>query len=247
MRHWNRLFLIGVAALLALVLFFGASFGWYYFFIFPVVIISLFVGMYLYRQSEKDKKEQLKKSARFAKEDVEAEKWIEATFAPRVLSFIKVKLWLLIAYSFFFVTITSFLWSYLSFGLPQALRNLTYTVVMFALFLSYVLIFPAIFSYIEKLLPKNWQSLPLGNWAQAYVFLFPISFLFYLLFPFDTIAKDLITKVSSLPLFFVVYSFSFLVLYSMIYFYEQIHAEDQKNLEDNLQKMLAEKENRREN
>ena len=245
MKHWNRLFLIGVAALLALVLFFGASFGWYYFFIFPVLVISLFLGMYLYKQSQKNQEEQLKKRAKFAKEDVEAEKWVESTFAPHVLSFIKVKLWLLIIYSFFFVAITSFLWSYLSFGYGQAVKNLSYTVVMFVLFLSYVLIFPAIFSFFERLLPKNWRMLPLGNWAQAYVFLFPVSFLFYLLFPFDTIASDLINKISSLPLFFVVYSFSFLVLYSMIYFYEQIRAEDQKNLEDNLQKLLAEKESKK--
>lgn len=242
MRYWNYLLIICIVALAAFVLLIGANLGWYYFFIFPVLVISLFVGVYLYKQAEHDKEEQMKRGARFAKEDIDAEKWMKESFAPSVLSYIKVRMWFLIAYSFFFVTIAAFLWSYMSFGLLQALKNLVYTVIMFVLFLSYILLFPHAFAYIEKLLPKKWQTIPLGNWTQAYVFLFPVSYLCYLLFPFDTIASELMGKITSLPIFFVIYCFSFLILYTLVYLYEQIHDEDQRVLEDNMRQLLTEKE-----
>lgn len=240
MGFWNKLLVVLTVLCFCFSLFLGSTFGFTSLFIFPVLFISAYVAYYLYQQIGKDEEEQLKKGMGYAVEEVEAENWLNNFFAPKTLIYLKMRRRLIISYSFLFVSIASFFWSYLNYGLLIAIRNFVYAGILFWLFVVYVLTAPMVADEIAKFLPFRPKQHIFNDWWQAFFFLFPITFFIYLLFPYDTIISSFPSKLTSFLMFTVVYSLSFLCLYCMVYLYEQMQADDKKRLEKDVKKILDE-------
>lgn len=207
-------------------------------FFIPMLAIAFFAGFYMYKQSIKDDEEIIKKGLKYVAEDVEAEKWVKNSFAPDTLTYIKANRWIVIMYSFLFVIIVLFFWGYLTNGLLVAIRNLAYGGILFWTFIMYVLIMPGIFKQGERILPKKYRNILKNDWISGYFFLLPITFLIYLLFPYETLQTELLYKLASLPIFWAVYSSFFLCMYCIITLSKSIQEEEQKELEKKVKKMI---------
>jgi hypothetical protein len=242
MKYIKQLLIFLVVGILGFVIFYALTEGLSYLFLFPLLFLSLFLGYYLYGQWQADESANMEKGIQYAIEDVEAEKWVKNIFAPHTLSTIKKKHWAVLLYSFLLISIASFTWSYLSFGLQIAIRNFSYGSFLFWVFVAYAFGAQSFFLLIYRMLPKKLQGFLSGDWERAYFFLFPISFVIYLLYPYDLIWKQLLTKISSFPLFLLVYTFVFLALYSLIYLVEDMQRDEEKHLQKEVEKLLRESE-----
>ncbi len=238
MHYRSRGIISFIVFLLVFILFYGATLGLYFIFLFPFLAISLYLSFYLYKQTQKDNEERIKKGIHYAVEDIEAEKWIKTSFAPEALIYIKTKKWTFILYSFLFVSVASFIWGYIDKGLSTSIRNFTYAGVVFWFSVLYVFIASIAFSHLLKFLPKTMKRFFGNDWGRGYIFLFPITYLVYVIFPYETTQAQLLGKLSSLPLFLTIYTFSFLCLYCVVYMYRDIQDEEEKILKRNVKKLL---------
>ena len=241
MKYVKQSLVFFVIVLLGFVLFYAITEGLTSLFLFPLLFLSLFLGYYLYQQWQEDESRNLEKGVRYAVEDIEAEQWIKNVFAPHTLSTVKRKQFTILVYSFLLIGAAAFAWSYLSFGLETAIRNFAYGAFLFWLFVAYVFGGQFLFLRIVRGLPKKVQVFLSGDWERAYFFLFPISFVIYLFYPFGFISKQLWSKLFSLPVFFLVYTFVFLALYSLIYLVEDIQKDEEKKLEKEVEQLLDER------
>jgi hypothetical protein len=129
------------------------------------VIIALIACFYLYKRYEKDKEEELDKTARFAVEEVEAEEWLNQDFTPLVLHFIKKHLWEIIIVSALLLWNAVFLWSFQLFGFDIAIKNGLIAEGLFFLCVGYTLLFLNLGKFIKN------------NWLFAYLLLLlPVIF-----------------------------------------------------------------------
>src|SRR5205807_1272956 len=147
----------------------GFSYQYSNLFFIPMLAICFFLAFYLNKQAEKEDIERLKNSLQYAEEDMKAEKWVKDSFAPDTLTYIKANRWFIIIYSFIFIAVVAFLWSYLTNGFMIALRNFAYAGVLFWSFVLYVLIAPSIFEILYKALPKSLQYLFNTDWMRGYI------------------------------------------------------------------------------
>lgn len=207
-------------------------------FFFPMLAIAFFVSFYLYKESAKDDEERLKKGLTYIAEDMEAEKWIKNSFAPDTLTYIKANRWIVIVYSFIFLLVVTFLWSYLTSGFLPALRNFAYAGILFWSFIMYVLLSPYLYDFVENLIPKKIRRIFNNDWVRGYIFLLPITFFVYVLFPYETVKEQFLFKFSSFPLFFFIYSTFFVCVYCLFSIYVSIRDEEKKQLEKEVKKMI---------
>lgn len=242
MKYVNQFLLLVVLGLFGFVLFYSFTGGLYYLFVFPILFLCTFLAYYLHKQMEEDDKARVERGIDYAVEDADAEKWVKDSFAPDTLSYIKTNRWSIVIYSFLVVGIAAFAWSYLSYGFWTAVANFAYASVVFWMFLLYVLVMPVLFDLVLHLFPKSWQRGLSGDWERGYFFLFPISFVIYVFYPFHDVLGKVQGKLFSFPIFFLIYTFVFLALYCMVYLYEQMQEEDEKRVEKQLKKMMSEEE-----
>lgn len=210
-------------------------------FFIPMLTIAFFLSYYLYKQGAKEDEERLKKRLKTVQEDMDAEKWIKESFAPDTLLYIKANRWIVVLYSFFFILIVTFLWSYLTNGFLIALRNFAYAGVLFWTFVMYVLIFPIIIESFQHHLPKKLLLFSKNDWARGYIFLFPISFILYVLFPYEALQTEFLHKLVSLPVFFLMYTALFLCTYSIVYIFHDLQEENEHKIQEEVKKAIHEK------
>lgn len=240
MKYFKKSLLTVIVVFFSIVLFFGFTEGLYYLFLFPTLALTFFICFYLYRQNEQDAEETIKQSLQYSKEDAEAEKWIKHSLAPQTLIKLKANRWQVILYSAILFLGVTFLWSYLSNGLTIAIRNISYAGGLFGLFVIYLLAMPHAFVTIHKLLPKKMQKHINGDWERGYIFLLPITFLIYLLYPFTDLTAEVVSKITSFPIFFLIYSSFFICVYCITYMYQDIRREEEKQLKKSVKDMLQE-------
>lgn len=241
MKSLKKSLLTIIVVFFGLVLIYGFTDGnLYYLFLFPVLALSFFLFLYLYRQSQIDSEERIKKSTHYALEDKEAEQWIKTSLAPDTLQAIKRKRGAVIIYSAVFFLGIFFLWSYLSNGLLIAIRNVAYAGGLFGIFLLYLITVPYLFQWIHTLIPHTIRKFINGDWERGYIFLLPITFLIYLLYPFTDVSTQLFTKLASFPVFFLVYTSFFICAYCIVYMHHDIHKDDEKRLKKEVKEMLKE-------
>lgn len=240
MKYLNKLLLIFVIVLFGIVLFFGFSGGWSYIFIFPVLIVFGFTFYYFSKQLQREEKERLEKNVKLVAEEIEAEKWMQDSFVPRVMVYGYKKRWTIIIYGFIFLSGAYFLWEYVNYGLIEAIRAFINAGILFWFFILYVFAAPKIFKSFLKFLPiVNMEKKPfvfLGNkhlseWGRAYFFLLPVSFAIYFLYPLETLKEHFWDKLITFPVFFLVYTFAFLSLCSIVFVNKDIQDEERKRLE----------------
>lgn len=242
MKSLKKSLLTILVVFLAIVLFFGfTEQRLVYLFLFPILALSLFLFLYLYRQNQLDDEKRIIKSAAYAIEDKEAEVWIKKTLVPDTLQLIKAKRWPVIFYSILLFLIIFFLWSYLSYGLLVAIRDLSYAGALLGIFVIYTLLMPHVFAFLHRFVPKRLKRLINGDWERGYIFLLPITFILYILYPFLAFNEQILAKITTFPLFFVIYSSLFLCIYCITYMYQDIHKEEEKEIKAEIKETLKEK------
>jgi hypothetical protein len=239
-RYWKKIIFTIIIVVVVLFLIAGIPEGSAMLFFFPMLAITFFVSFYLYKQSAQEEEERLQKGLQYIAEDIKAEKWIKTSFAPDALTYIKANRWMIILYSFLFLLSVTFLWSYLTSGFLIALKNFAYAGILFWTFIMYILIAPYGFSLFENILPKSIRRYFKGDWGQGYIFLLPITFYVYLLFPYETLKTELANKISMFPFFFVIYTSFFICIYCIVTLYQSIQQDEQKRLDQNAKKIMKE-------
>jgi len=234
MKYLKNFLLFFVIILVFITIYLAVTEGWSSFFFFPILIIVGYTVFYLHNQFEREEKEHLEKEIKLAKEDLEADIWLENTLVPQTISYGKNKRKIIIFYSFLFLAGVYFLWSYISYGLEVAIRDLILASLIFWLFIIYFYSVPFVSKKISSILPTFLKNRNYGDWGRAYFFLFPVSFFIYLVYPVESILQEFQSKLFSFPVFFLTYTFSFLGLYSIAYIYNDMKKEEKKKLEEDI-------------
>ena len=220
MKYLKQFLFLILLVLFGIVVWYGFSEELSYLFILPVFAVGIFLSFYLSKEFEEDEKAQVRKGMQLAEEDAQAQKWVEQSLAPDTLKYITTRRWLVLGYCTIFFLIAAFIWSYLSHDLLTAVRDFTYAALIFFVFIMYVLITPTIYGWLERRLPKRLQNSVRGDWTRGYLFLLPMTFFVYLVYPFTEIMTKLLEKLFFFPLFFVVYTFAFVCVYCIVYMYQ---------------------------
>lgn len=238
MKLINNILLVGVIALFGIVIYFGLTGGWSNLFLLPILTISGFALFYLHSQIEKEDLRKQEKAVELAIEDKEAEIWIKDTLVPQTISYSKRNRRTLIVYSFIFFISVYFLWQFISSGLFMAIRGTIYACILLLAFIYYIYIMPRVFNWISKKIPGFLQKYKLGEWGRAYIFLLPVTYLSYLIYPLENFSESFNGKILFLPLFIIIYTFLFLGLYSIIYLNKEIKKDEKKQLEKQIKDLM---------
>ena len=204
MQYWKQSAITFLIFLFTVVLYYGFSEGLYLLFILPLFADGIFLTFYLSKEYERTQQE-------------------KQPLTEDTLAYVKIRRMMILIYCAIFFLVTSFLWGYFDNGFLGALKNLLYMGLLFWFFVMYVLLVPSFYDKIKNLLPENLRKALSGDWQKGYTLLFPITYGVYLLYPLETIRSALSLKLLHFPLFFVVYTFSFLSLYCIVYFYADIN------------------------
>lgn len=238
MKYYKQFLLLFLFVLFAIVVIYGFSEGLAYLFTFPAFAAGIFLTFFLSKEFDKDTNNRIKKSVQYAKQDIEAEQWVEDNLTPATLKYIRTRRWTIIIYCVIFFLITTFMWSYLSSGLLPAVKDFTYAAILLWFFVMYILIVPPFYDKIQKALPKSLRLLTRGDWTRGYIFLFPITFCVYLVYPFYELMQKFSEKLFYFPLFFIVYTFAFVCLYCIVYVYNSLYREEKDRLNSEIKKTL---------
>ncbi len=236
MKHLKKSALLLVIAVVAFGILFAFTEGLLKLLIFPIIALVAFAALYLIKQGEKDKTDNIKDGVRYTIEDQEAEQWIKHDLAPRTLSYIKHKHWPLIIYSFVFVVGVLFLWSYLTIGTDGAIQNAVFAGVLFWILVVYAFFAPSVFNLLYKTFPKKIRRYAGSDWVRGYVFLLPLTFTAYVFSPFIASGEPITVRLAGFPAFIVGYTLLFLSAASILY----LHAETKKEEEKRLKKSVKE-------
>jgi len=238
---WKKILFAIVLVFFAFVLINGFSYEFSNLFFIPMLAVCFFLAFYFNKQEELDRGDQFKKAAKYAAEDKTAEDWVNTSLAPDTLTYIKANRWIIIIYSFIFIGFVTFIWSYLTSDMLLAFRNFAYAGVLFWSFILYVLLAPSLLRPFGKIFPSTLSKLFNNDWLRGYIFLLPITFYVFLLFPYsDNMAAQFSQKLASFPAFFLVYSSFFLCMFCVVYMYEDIKRSERKEIEKAVKKSLAE-------
>ncbi len=231
-------FLLGFVILLfSAVIYSAYVLGWSDFFIFPVLIITEYIAYYLHIQFEKDGKNRLEKAVKIEQEDKEAEAWIEETLVPRTINYSISKRRTIVVYVFMFITGIYFLWRYVETGLYNAVLDTILAGAIFCLLILYMYSVPLFIKRFIKFWPVKFRSAFGNEWVLAYIFLWPMGFVIYLIYPVEVVDEQFYKKILSIPSFFLTYTFSFLSLYSIYYFYNESRKDEDKKIEKNIESL----------
>jgi hypothetical protein len=240
MKYWKKSILLVILFLFGFIILNGLTSSLTYLFIFPLLAIVIYLAYYLHKQNHIDDEARIQKGMKYAIEDTAAEKWVEKSLAPQTFSFIKTKRWIIILYSFVFIAGLIFLWSYVSNGLWIAVKDVTYAALLFWIFIFYIIFTSWFAKILWNIFPKKLRERKTNEWQHGYLLLLPISFLLYLVYPFESITTQFLSKLLSFPAFFLIYTSFFLCLYAVVYMYQDITAENKKILQGKIKKLIEE-------
>src|SRR5579864_1871345 len=123
LNHLNKQhFLAVVFIILALILLTMQS-NPPFIFLFPILLFTLVISWYLYKEIKRDNEENLKRGIRYMQEEAEAQRWLHKSFVPKVRSLAKKELQNIIYASGIVLLSFIFLWSFFVSGLQAAFVN----------------------------------------------------------------------------------------------------------------------------
>jgi hypothetical protein len=242
MKYLKKSAFLIVCAAAAFFLLFAITEGLTPLLIFPIAALAAFAALYLVKQGERDKENNIKDGVRYTVENEEAEHWVKHDLAPHTLSYIQHKHWPIIIYSFIFVVGVAFLWSFLTIGPESAIANSVYAAVLFVIVTVYAFIAPLLFNRLFKHIPKKHRSFARNDWIRGYLFLLPLSAIAYILSPFIGKESDILSRVTALPSFLLGYTLLFIAGYAIMYLHMDTKREEEKELKKSVKEYLSEGE-----
>lgn len=225
-------------SLVGVVLYFGFSWRVIDLFVLPMMAIGGYAIYTLFVQINKQEEEMLQKQVKNLGEEMEAEKWMKSSLRPKMISYAKKRRFVISAYTSLFFGVVFFLWIYLNKGFETATLYLVYLFILFWSFIFYFSKINILTAKFRRFFLFSFWSITLGDWGRAYFLLFPIAFLIYITFPPDNLFKDIVNRLSQIPIFFTTYSFSFLGLYSVMYLYNELQKDEEENRRQKIRERL---------
>src|SRR5579859_7904895 len=151
-------------------------------FIVPILIFTIIISWYLYKEIQKENEESLKRAVHYLQEEQDAQHWLKKSFVPKVRKLAQRELRSIILASGFILLIFIFLWSFFVSGFVAAVLNSLLGFLFFVGFIIYTLYAPREFTKILKRVPHRYQHHTKNDWVHAYLLLLPfvvLGFFFY--------------------------------------------------------------------
>jgi Ca2+/Na+ antiporter len=200
-------------------------------FLFPILLATLVISWYLYKEIQKENEESLKRGIHYMQEETEAQVWLKKSFTPKAIVLAKKELKAIIIASGVVLLSFIFLWSFFISGLYAAFLNSILGLTFFVGFLLYTLYAPKEFTKVFKHVPSRYRHHSKNDWVHGYLLLFPFAALglfFYSITTGESILNSLLGT--------VIYLFSFTVIFISIYCLWYLYQEYQKEIEGILKK-----------
>lgn len=200
--------------------------------LFPILLATLVISWYLYKEIQKENEENLKRGIRYMREEAEAQVWLNKSFTPKMRTLAKKELKAVIIASGVVLLSFIFLWSFFVSGLYAAVLNSLLGLILFIGFILYTLYAPREFTKVFKHVPHRYRHHSKNDWVHAYLILFPFAALGLFLYSLTTTGESILNSLLAT----VVYLFSFTVIFISIYCLWYLYKEYQKELEETIRK-----------
>jgi hypothetical protein len=191
----------------------------------PILLITLIVSWYLYKEIQRDNEENLKRGIKYMREEEEAQKWLHKSFVPKARMLAKRELASIIFASGAILLSFIFLWSFFVSGLISALLNTLLALFIFVGFIIYTLYAPKEFKKIFSHVPSRYQHHSKNDWVHAYLLLLPFAVIGYFLYSLTTTGEGIGRILIETFGFFFSYTFLFICIYSLWFLYQEYQKE----------------------
>src|SRR5258708_33727227 len=94
-----------------------------FFFFFPILLLTIVISWYLYKEIKRDNEESLKRAVSYLQEEQEAKRWLHKSFVPKARSLAKKEMRNIIIACCTVLLSFIFLWSFFVSGLFAAFIN----------------------------------------------------------------------------------------------------------------------------
>ncbi|SRR6266568_4730247 len=207
-------------------------------FLFPILLLTLVISWYLYKEIKRDNEENLKQGIRYMQEEAEAKRWLHKSFVPKTRSLAKKELRaIIIAYGVILLSFI-FLWSFFVNGLLSALLNIFLGLLFFLGFIIYTLYAPKEFTRIFRHVPVRYRHHSKNDWVHAYILLLPFAVIGFFLYSLTTTGEGLSRSLYDALLFLFSYTFLFICVYCIYFLYQEYQKEVEESLKKTAKKMM---------
>lgn len=206
----------------------------------PIFILCVLIGWYLNTYIQKEHEKNIQKGFQYAVDEENADHWLHQSFIPKTKILLQYHIKKLIILTGVVLLLFVFFWTYFVAGLYNALLSIGITIILYTVFIFYLLHVEKWYRYYFKHIPKQYRHLKNNDWIHGYVILLPFCVLCNILYILFNYNANLVTWLLSLPIFFFVYTLTFLCLYCGVFLYREYQKEKEQTLEENVEKMLKE-------
>lgn len=206
----------------------------------PILILCLVIGWYIHKHVQQEHEENLKKGFQYAVDEQNAEHWLHQSFVPKTKILLQHQTRKLILVTGTVLLLFIFFWTFLVAGLSSALLSVGIGIILYTVFIFYLLHVEKWYKYFFRHIPKQHRRFKNNDWIHGYVLLLPFSALcniVYILFNYNA---NIFTLLISLPVFFFLYTLTFLCLYCGTFLYREYQKEKEQSIKENIEKMLKE-------
>jgi len=209
-------------------------------FIFPILLFTLVISWYLYKEIKKENDENLKRGIKYMQEEAEAQHWLKKSFVPKARSLAKKELQSIIIASGFILLSFIFLWSFFVSGIEAAVLNSLLGLLLFVGFILYTLYAPKEFTRLFRHVPHQYKHHSKNDWVHAYLLLSPFVIVGFFLYSVTTTGEGVIRSLYETLLFLFSFTFLFICVYSIWFLYQEYQQEIEKSLKKTAKKILDE-------
>jgi hypothetical protein len=209
-------------------------------FLFPILLLTLLISWYLYKEIKRDNEENLKRGIRYVKEEQEAQRWLHKSFVPKARSLAKREMRNIIIACGVVLLSFIFLWSFFVSGLLSAALNTLLGLLFFLGFIIYTLYAPKEFTKITKHVPARFSHHSKNDWVHAYLLLLPFAIIGYFFYSLTTTGEGIGSSLYDTLVFFFSYTFLFICIYCLWFLYQEYQKEQKEITEKTARKIMKE-------
>ncbi len=207
-------------------------------FLFPILLLTLVISWYLYKEIKKENEENLKQGIRYMQEEAQAKRWLHKSFVPKARSLAKKELRAIIIACGVVLLSFIFLWSFFVSGLLAALLNTILCLLFFLGFIIYTLYAPKEFTKIFRHVPTRYRHHSKNDWVHAYILLLPFAVIGFFLYSLTTTGEGIGRSLYDAILFLFSYTFLFICVYCIWFLYKEYQKEVEESLKKEAKKIL---------
>jgi len=233
-------FIICAVLLIALILLVTSQSNPPFLLLMPIILFTLLISIYLYRELQKDHEEDMKQNLHYIHQEQEAQKWLHKSFVPKARKLAKKDIKEIILISGISLMSFIFIWSFFVSGLSAAIINTLISFVFFVGFIIYALYTPKEFTHIFKHMPKRFQHHSKNDWVHAYLLLFPFAIIGFFIYSLTTTGEGVLESLYTTVIFLFSYTFIFICLYCLWYLYKEYQMEMEQSAKKTAKKILDE-------